>query len=94
MSIIFKVILFVCCVPLSLQTHMPSSYGSFHCIDKTERQVAGRCGKQNSVPCYNPCTLIRDSAQVRQGSYFISEENVKASWYEPTLALKGTFKHI
>lgn len=30
---------------------MPSSYVSFHCLDETERQVAGRCRKQNSVPC-------------------------------------------
>lgn len=49
---------------------------------------------QSHAAGYNPCTLLRDSAHVRQGSYFISEENVKASWYKPTLALKGIFKHI
>lgn len=100
MSIIFKVILFVCYVPLTLQTHMPSSYVSFHCIDETERQVAGRCRKQNSVPCcwlqslYSSqrfCTceagFLLHLRRERQG-------NVKASWYKPTLALKGIFKHI
>lgn len=34
---------------------------------------------QSHAAGYNPCTLLRDSAHVRQGSYFISEENVKGT---------------
>lgn len=60
--------------------------------DRWQEGVENRI--QSHAAGYNPCTLLRDSAHVRQGSYFISEENVKASWYKPTLALKGIFKHI